>query len=135
MSILLPDRRIDALVAGYQRYVLFGLALLFVAHRLNGFCAIPAFAAIWLGACGGSLQAWRTERGLWMLSGFFLAISLAVYSLLQYAAVVDMLHNRRPPAPIAIDASLGMALLFVQTRLLLTVTIRNRHVPIHEQDA
>jgi len=129
MSILLPEDRLDALVTGYRRYILMGFVLAFIASKVEGFAVLSAFTAMWLGACGGSLQAWKTERGLWMLSSLFLVIALGVYCLLQYGIVIDLFQNRRAPAWVAADTSLGMAMLLIQTRLLLTISIRNWQAP------
>lgn len=126
MRLLLTDREVDGLTRGYHRPLLAGLALAPLAWRLDGAGVLTAFMAIWLGACGGSLGAWRTERGLWMLAGLFLAIGATVYGLIQVGSVRDLLRGRRAPAWLTADMMVGTGLLGLQVRLLLTVASRNR---------
>jgi len=82
------------------------------------------FTAIWLGACGGACQEWRRERGIWMLSGFFLAITAVIGAGLGYFAVRDMSGHR--PGILA-AAGFGMAgvLLLMQMLFLTGITYLN----------
>ena len=135
MPFLLSERRVDLLITHFRRYLLAGLAGLLVTLSLDAPGMITAFMATWLGASAGSLQPWRRERGLYQLSTLFFLLSLVLYSLFQYGSLIDLLHQRRNPPLIAIDAGASLYLLSLQTRLLATITLLNRRLSHQNPDS
>jgi len=57
-----------------------------------------------------------------MLSGLFLLASATFYGLFTYEHVADILRGRNDPVLLALDATLAISLLWVQTRFLLSIT-------------
>jgi len=53
---------------------------MFIGFKTDSFGVVTGFMAIWMGACGGTFQAWRCDKGLWMLSALFLTMSLLCYA-------------------------------------------------------
>jgi hypothetical protein len=75
--------------------ILCGMAVAFLSARLGTPGLLTAFQVIALGAMGGSLAQWRTDRGLWMLSGLFFGVWTASYGLCLYGEIHDISPERK----------------------------------------
>lgn len=96
-----------------------------LGFQVEGFGVITGFMALWLGACGGAFRAWNSDRGLWMLSALFLAVTAVFFAGFAYGRVLDTIHGRGEVVGV-LDLTIAGAVLWMQTRFLLTVTAVNR---------
>jgi hypothetical protein len=104
----------------------FAIAAGFVIGWLSN-AVITAGMLIGLGAMGGSLDKWRTERGLWMLAGLFFSIFGLFYIAVLYHQVADIVVGRAPLAGwMAVDWAIGTAILGIMVRFLWSVIRLNR---------
>jgi len=124
MTFLMTPAKIDSIIRRYRWWMLGGASLIFLGFNRDGFAAVTGVMAVWLGACGGAFEAWRCDRGLWMLSALFLAMALLCYAGFTYGHLSDITHHRGGIADM-IDLSFGISLLWMQSRFLLTVTVSN----------
>jgi hypothetical protein len=106
--------------------MLTGFLLAFVSARYHVGGVITGLFLISLGACGGTLTEWRTERGLWMLAGLFLVMNCTIYCLFAYGQMRDWVRGA-PAAGLGttIDFVLGTTLLTTNIRFLAKVTQQN----------
>jgi hypothetical protein len=106
--------------------ILSGMLLAFASVQCDTAGAITGTFAIALGAAGGSLARWRTERGLWMLAVLFLTIYCAIYVLVSLGQILDWIRGVRNPEPsLIIDFSFGTILLSAIIRFLAKVARQN----------
>lgn len=134
MSALLSERATDWINSrGRWLLLLAGPVELMRAllPQLQGPGLVSTWMMAWLGACCMCLRSWRTERGLWMLSGFFLLVMLAGLAMPAVGTARDTLAGREVLGPLAadpwdaLDVGVTLALMVLQAVLLLTVTVRN----------
>ena len=71
-----------------------GLALCLESRRVAGFGALTGWMAMWLGTCGATFRQGRHDPGLWMLSGLFLPITLALSATFIYGSISDIAQAR-----------------------------------------
>jgi hypothetical protein len=106
--------------------IVLGFLVALTAARFDFPGVISGTFLIYLGACGGSLLHWRSERGLWMLAVLFLLISAVIYGLFAYGQLRDFFRGvRQPELGLAMDFSLGTLLLSATVRFLYKVARSN----------
>ncbi len=102
------------------------LIWLIVSHNwLNGAGFMTAFFLVFLGACCGSLDKYRTEPGLWMLAALCLCFTGPVWVLSSWSAL------QQPPSSNVlsiIDVSLATLVMGITTRILVSVCVHNRQL-------
>ena len=116
----------DTVIRWAGPLILAGMILGVASARLEIPGIISAGFCVGLGAAGGSLVAWRTDRGLWMLAGLFLLVYCAIYGLMMYGKVTDLM--RGPPGGgigLIVDLAVATSLLSGTIRLLWRVTRYN----------
>ena len=105
-----------SLMGGDPEKVVRWAAVLLLGAMLLGFlCAkleIPGIVTCMflaaLGAGGGMLMQYRTDRGLWMLAALFLVIYCGIYVLFFVGQLGDVLRNAaQPPVGIVVDCSVS----------------------------
>ncbi len=90
MRLKLVDYTVNA--AGWL--MLGGLTLCLASRHVAGFGALTGWMAMWLGTCGATFRQRRHDPGLWMLSGLFLAITLALSAMFIYGSISDIPQAR-----------------------------------------
>jgi hypothetical protein len=99
------------------------LALVSACFKIPGIISAMHFMA--LGAAAGTLVQWRTDRGLWMVAGLFLAIFSAIYGMFLFGQFRDMVAGVQVGVGLAIDGGVATALLITMLRFLWRVTRYN----------
>jgi hypothetical protein len=116
----------DAVVRWAGPLILFGMLLGFTSARLEIPGVISAVYAVFLGASGGALAQWRTDRDLWMLAGLFLLFCGAFYGVIIYSEIDDIVCGALgPEIGLLIDFSIGTTLLSISLRFLWRVARYN----------
>jgi len=78
------------------------------------------------GALYGSLDSYRTQRGIWMLALFYAVLALVLYSTFLYFSVVDAMAGRQAVQWwLAIDASLATGALGATVRMAGSIAWHN----------
>jgi hypothetical protein len=109
----------DVVIRFARLLILGGIFLGIAAARLEIPGTVAAFFAVGLGASGGSLIHWRTERGLWMLAVFFLVIHCLIFGFFTAARVVDIIQGAfQPDVGLIIDFGSAMLILSISLRFL-----------------
>ena len=132
--LMLPQHKLDALIAHHRLYMLLSFGLLLLGRFTNAVGVISGVMLIFLGACCGFLQPWRTVRGLWMLSGLFALFSFIFYVFFEYGEMMDLIQGRGAGIGIVGDMAVGTAVLWMQVRLLYSVTFLNRRLSSSSED-
>ncbi len=125
----------DRIIRWAGALILGGMAVAFLSARLGTPGLLSAFQAIALGATAGSLVQWRTDRGLWMLAGFFLVVWSAIYGLCLYGEIRDIVAGAQIDIGIAIDWALAMSFYGTMLRFLWRVTRENWRLSVRSADA
>lgn len=118
----LSTTTVDAVIDWAVLPMLAGIACWFAGFALSGMMLFG------VGAMGGSMGEYRTEKGIWMLAALFLAIFGALYATFLFYGVVDQLAGRAPAGLLAIDAIFSTSILGFMVRFLWTVALLNRRV-------
>jgi hypothetical protein len=93
---------------------------------LFGVGAITAVFTMGLGASAGSLQKWKSERGLWMLACVFLVPLVVFYVCWMTNNVLDQLRGAQPAGlAIVLDAAAATLVMQAQIRFLINVGRQN----------
>ena len=102
--------------------ILLGMLMGFVCANLELPGVITSVYAIALGASGGSLVRWQTDRGLWMLAGVFLLLFISIYGLIIIGQVSDLLRGApQPDVGLVLDFTIATVLLCANLRFLFRV--------------
>ena len=117
--------------------------LLLVAMLLGFLCARLEIAGIFtcaflgaLGAGGGMLVQYRTDRGLWMLAALFLVIYCGLYVLFFVGQLGDVLRNAgQAPVGVVVDFSVATLLLSANIRFLFRIARFNWSISRENLDA
>jgi hypothetical protein len=133
--LLMSPQELDSYIQRYRQSMLLG-ALLIALALLTGRGNVPGFGivcgtmAVGLGAMGPVFAAWRSERGLWMLSLLFLVPSVALYAVFEYEDVKSLAAGPRRLSGIleVLDFVVAAWLLWRQSRFLYSITRCNYHV-------
>jgi len=126
----------DVVIRWAGLFLIVGMLTWYVSSRFHSPGAISAVFAIGLGAIGGSLMKWQTERGLWMLAGFFLLIDCGLYGVMTFCNVRDMLRGvARGGVGLVLDFSVGTSLLSTTVRFLWRVARYNWTLSRESSDA
>src|SRR4030095_693323 len=125
MAFWFTPQQIDRVIRHSPSCLFGGLVLVVLQEPLPSFLVLTGFITIFLGACAGAVPSWKTEPGLWMLSGLFLFASATFYGVFTYQRVADILQGRHDPMLLVLDVTLATSLLWVQSRFLLSVTCIN----------
>ncbi|MFC1782273.1 hypothetical protein ACFL02_01640 [Planctomycetota bacterium] len=120
-------RGVDELIRWCPWFILVGLVFWIAGDCLEKFGVIFGSMALWFGACCGMCSKWRSERGIWMLSGFFLAITAIVGALVGYFVARDIIHHRLDIFAVAESLMAGMIVL-MQMLFLTAVTYLNSRI-------
>ena len=132
--MLLPDTTINAVIARSKHSLAIGVAVVVLPRFVQQVHSIGIFTGLTLIALAVFslvLAAWRTDNGLWMLSGLGLTIYGPVYIYYKLHSCLRIFRNAVPPVANAwqigeaIDAALALLLFGFLTRFLLTITVRN----------
>ncbi|HEV8004207.1 MAG TPA: hypothetical protein VGP63_30360 [Planctomycetaceae bacterium] len=115
--------------------ILCGMTVAFLSARLRTPGLLSAFQVIALGAMGGSLVQWRTERGLWMLAGLFFVVWSAIYGLCLYGEIHDIVAGAQVSIGLTIDAGIAMSFYSTMLRFLWRVTRENWRFSVPSVDA
>lgn len=113
-----------------KRAVVVGLigvlaGVLLAGSRVGG-AAVLCMAMAWPMAVMGSLSAYRTERGLWMLAGLIGAGIVAFHALVITMQIRDWMRGApAPPWHVALAAGVVMFTLHVTMRVCWTVIVVN----------
>jgi hypothetical protein len=108
----------DAIIRWAPTLILVGMALAFVSAQFEIPGLISSFYAIGLGASGGAMAKWRTERGLWMLAGLCLVLWGAIYGMNLYGEFHDALIGAKTDFGLVIDFCIATAILSTNLRFL-----------------
>ena len=112
----------DTVIRCYRPLLLASMLLGYLCATLSLPGIITCMFAGALGASGGSLAQYRTERGLWMLAVLFFALYGGIYALLIFGQIGDVLHNAAPmPIALLVDATIGTFFLTTNIRFLYQV--------------
>jgi hypothetical protein len=79
--------------------------------------------AMALGASGAMFCQWRKERGLWMLSGLFLAIYFPIFVALVHLALSDLAQVGVPNLSACDTCDIWIADLFLAVQILFLETV------------
>ena len=123
MSLMTPTN-VDLVIRRSPWYMLICLTLFIIAYY-SGFGVVTGWMALLVAACGGVFRPWRTEKGLWMLSAFYLVFSVALYGFLFHMNVEDPLAGHQEGLLIGIDFAVATGMLWMLIRFLVTVTRSN----------
>jgi hypothetical protein len=113
----------DPLLIRYFRWVLFcGLLLV----KTTQYTAI-GYALVFLGACGGMFHNFRSERGLWILSALFAAITGVILGCLVVGTGQDIARSQilNDGMAVQIEVALAMLVFLYQFLFLLKITRQN----------
>jgi hypothetical protein len=130
---ILPDAKIDRIVAHWRRYLLCGLAVIAVVLLLpRGLRSgiFSGFMLFSLGIYGMAFRRWRSEPGVWMLAAF-LGVTLgpgsAYFEFLHWQSVFAKNPNwfTWDEIRVSVDAIIALYLLLECVKLAISVAIRN----------
>jgi hypothetical protein len=94
--------------------------------KITQYTAI-GYALMFLGACGGVFQKFRSERGLWMLSALFAAMTGVILACFVLGTCGDIArhHIFDDGLSLQIEVALAMLVFFYQFLFLLKITRQN----------
>lgn len=119
---MMTARQVDRIASLCPIMILAGFAIGWFTSAV-----ITGGMLIGLGAAGGALASWRSERGLWMLAGLSFVIFGSFYVIVLYFQVADVVLGRAPLVGwMAVDWAIGTALLGTHLRFLWAVVHLNR---------
>src|SRR5260221_14299657 len=102
----------DVVIRSARALILAGMLLGYACARLEIPGVISAVFAVGLGASGGCLVQWRTDRGLWMLAGLFLLINSGIWTLVTCAHIFDIIRGvPQGDVGLTVDFGMGSSLL------------------------
>ena len=108
---------------------LFYVTAMFAAGALGlpfDFITITGVMGGLFGALYGSLDGYRTQRGLWMLALFYAVVALVLYATFLYHSVADGMAGRQAVDWwLAVDASLATGVLGATVRLAGSIAWHN----------
>lgn len=123
---------VERVIHNFRWLILCGLALSLGSLNLGGFGLLTGWAAMSLGACGGTFHRWREEPGLWMLSGLF----FPVFSIgLAFFAYASFLGHSRGGAPGPSDCDDWGATLLYAALVYFLVSVTWTNWPLKKQTA
>ena len=107
MFPLLSPAQLERRARVYAMAGLFGLIGCVLAVALHTPCGVlTSFAAVFLMATWGTLQSYRTERGLWLIAALILLFGIPMWVLFVLADLVPRLRGTiAMPWPLALDAA------------------------------
>ncbi len=127
--MFMTENRATWLIARGHWFLPAGFALFWLASWFDGLGVVTGFAAVCLGSCCGCFQKWKTEPGLWILSGFFLVILGPISIMLMLARIDDFVRQVPGLSPLnALDFSFASSLFWVTAIVLVRVSIVNWRV-------
>jgi hypothetical protein len=115
----------DAIVRWASLLILVGMNAAFLSAQLETPGLISALYAIGLGATGGSLARWRTERGLWMLAGLCFLLWSVIYGLNLFGEFQDFVRGVRTDTGLMIDFTIATSITITNLRFLCRVAQYN----------
>ena len=124
---LMNDMEIDRCIRWALPAMLGGILLAVCDFIMSGFmlCGFGVMAA--------TVSEWRTEPGLWMLSGLHFLIQAGIYAMFVYSEIAELAAGRAVMGGwMALDCSIGTAVLARMVWFLWSVTRLNRLVPTKE---
>ncbi len=125
----MSEKRSTWLIGRGHWFLLSGFALFWLASWFEGLGLVTGVAAVCLGSCCGCFQKWRTDPGLWLLSGFFLVMLGPLCLLLFLMRIRDFVRQVPELSPLnALEFSLASSLFWVTANVLVRVTIVNWRV-------
>ena len=132
--MLLSDTTLNSVVARRKYLVAVGVAVVLLPRFIGQVHSIGVFTGLTLIALAVfslALAGWRTDNGLWMLSGLALSIYGPVYVYYQLQSCIRIFQNAVPLVANvwkigeAIDAAIAIIVFGFVVRFLLTITVRN----------
>jgi hypothetical protein len=123
---LLTEHQIDRALLSAGVLGLLGLVWIGVAVHFNLGGILTAVTAVFFMATRGSLDDYRTERGLWMLAALIALFGTAMWVMFTLGGLLPSWRGTRPtPWWLALDAA-GSTILYAQTtRLAVSMGLHN----------
>ena len=115
----------DAIVACCGFLLAGGIALMALSSFTNVPGILVGFFAATLGAAGGALEKWRSERGLWMLAMLFFLIYAFLYVCFCIGQVADALRGGPNDIYLMLEWSISIFFLVSTLRFLVMVAKEN----------